>query len=288
MQGNVYLASWKKVGRGYKLWLDEAKDVAVTAPDFEDAAELLCEKLGVTMGDQEAVLDFYPPVPAVNGGRKSPFPSLVLLGFNSYVELAGSMKRLYQKPFCPTCGSPTNGRSDVPIQLQALPKADLCCLLNSPTQIRLCTQAFCDLLRLDEVEGVTLRNGRPPNDAGQPVYEIEGKQSAYYVGVKGAEYLELGSRCCPDCSYRTFLVSPEIRGASRFLAHSDLSNPLPACFLTGFYKGRIDICVTLEKWHAIRGKKGTRGIVAHPVGIVGDQQLDRNPVVRVLPTKQKK
>lgn len=69
-----------------------------------------------------------------------------------------------------------------------------------------------------------------------------------------------------------------------FVARSDLPVPLPGVITVG-RSPEIELAVTGARWKELVGRKGTRGFVAHPLGVVPDHDVVRCPE---LPTYEER
>ncbi len=120
-------------------------------------------------------------------------------------------------------------------------------------------------LRFQPVE----RNKR----ARKRYFELVGPMGPPYVAIRG---LDFGGWQCKSCGTRLFSYSSEKASMINFVARADLRDPLPEVFTIGPTQ-RLELCVTAERWSRMVGKRGTRGMVSMPIGVVPDEQVDREP-----------
>lgn len=57
-----------------------------------------------------------------------------------------------------------------------------------------------------------------------------------------------------------------------------LPAPLPTSFTTGQPPNEFGLCLPRERWQAVLGKPGTRGIASDEIGVVESYLVDPHPV----------
>ena len=93
---------------------------------------------------------------------------------------------------------------------------------------------------------------------------------------------------CELCGRKTrppYLFMP--RGLPRgYIDIAALPAPLPTCFTIG-RPGDLRLCLPRERWQALLGKPGTRGISSFEIGVVASSLVDQNPPRRFVPVNLK-
>jgi hypothetical protein len=82
LEGNTYIANWRKQGNKYQVYLKDKKDLKGVDIDFQTACDELCLNICELYGDGEAVLSFLREPPQPSGISKYAHPALVTLSWN--------------------------------------------------------------------------------------------------------------------------------------------------------------------------------------------------------------
>ena len=300
MEHAVYLCTWSSSPNGCVLWVKARPNVRGEGRTFDEAEEELLDAIRASGGAMQAVLEFEPAPPKSTLDEKYTTPELYVIGgddrfetdaprrlpFESAEDTAERFRwsdAFYQSPLCRQCGNVSSARSEKPLTLTfAPPRADGAFGYVSsdagPTH-QIYSQEFLAALTEGEKRGLifrpTIRKGR------RKFYELIGPEGPPHVAVDG---LHCTGWRCTECDYHTWGYFIYGLSVNRFVARSDLPEPLPGVFTVG-RSPEIELAVTAERWKELVGHKGTRGFVSRPLGVVPDREVIRRPE---LPTQEER
>jgi len=89
---------------------------------------------------------------------------------------------------------------------------------------------------------------------------------------------EIGWKC-PDCGHEYLYHDHRTHRTTSFYRRTEIPVHLGVFWLTGGLN-RVDLCVSAQWWKQNRGKSWARGVVAHPIGIADDSDIDPRPKLR--------
>lgn len=114
----VYLCSWIGVPGGYRVWLMSDPTVLAEAADFDDADELLYERMIAVTGDGENQHEYVPPRPAATAGTIDR-GRLWRLGPGGGVTISHEPP-YFEGGLCEHCLMPLGPRTAVPLLVSAV------------------------------------------------------------------------------------------------------------------------------------------------------------------------
>jgi hypothetical protein len=288
----VYVCGWSKSKEGFTLVVKSRPEWRATGPTYEEAEELLLDRIRDGGGAMQAVLDFVPPLPPSERDQRYLVPELFLLAGDDigqaadipgpFEERVEAADRFYRAPLCRACRSATATRSEEPLVLEGPVRGDGAFVsvagLGGLT-VRLFSERFVDLLSAEERGRLllrpVLRKGRGGSHVRSRFLELTGPGGAPEVALRGRP---LAGWRCATCRQARWGYGRGVTDVFLFVAAEDLPSPLPAVFTVGA-SSRVELVVTAERWAEMAGRQGARGLVAHRVGVVREVDVDRQPTL---------
>jgi hypothetical protein len=292
MEHGVYLCTWMQSSAGIALWVKSRPWVRATAPTYDEAEEQLIEAIQAAGGAYQAVLEFDPPLPNSTSDIKYCCPAIYWFGADDRFETNAPKRQwgenaqelderlrwndeFYEKPLCRKCKFTSGRRTDKLLTLSyASSKYDGAFghlgVDIGPTH-QIVSEEFLALLTAEEKSSLrvqpTFRKGR------RKFYELIGPPGPPLIAVAG---LTITGWRCVLCHHRTWGYWIDGLAIDSFIARSDLPVPLPGVFTVG-ESPEIHLAVTESRLKELVGRKGTRGFVSRPLGIVAKHEVVREP-----------
>ena len=229
--------------------------------------KLICLKLG----DGEAVLEFDPAPPVNSLLQAYQAPAIVSVSGNDTVNAPRQTLGLFAKDYCPVCTRAWGERTNIELEVESLPsKSDGACCMSIPAAGRVFSEAFLRLLSERERRQFTLLKVKSKKNSKREFFELIGKPVAQFVGLSGLPGFNMHP--CTQCGYQSesHLFENKIYN---FLALEDLPTPIPKVFSVG-HRGAT-VCMTADHWQRLRGKTGTRNLVAERIYIIPKNKAQR-------------
>ncbi|MDX2200609.1 MAG: hypothetical protein SF069_16760 [Phycisphaerae bacterium] len=297
---SVIACHWRRTADGWRLWVKGREDLCGQAPTYEAAHDALTAAIMAAARDLDAVLPVYPefdpPLPAPPFAEQYLSPELYLLSpGDEFFELnrpshataesadsrAAYLPTIFSDGVCKACNRARGDRTEVTLRVDNAPHRVDVGHLRAPfdNPIRLFSDRFLDLLTPRERE--YFRPIQMPPRSRRRFHELRGRPSVPFVGARG---LESDGTECTACGRRSVYVNHPwlMEGGlciTRFVCANDLPASLDACFTVG--EGNdVHLCVTRERWDALRGRTGVRGITTQRLGVVAAADCDRHPRIR--------
>ncbi len=287
MEGNTYLANWKKQGDIFQVYLKDNKALKGIDIDFETACDELCLNICEVLGDGEAVLSLLREPPQPSGVSKYARPALVTLSWNEAATGEKYQENLFEGGYCSSCRSGIGKRTDRPLEVDSFPKGNIGDFHQFEFHPVLLSEAFLSLLTDKEKNNLGLQEVICTKKTRRKFQEVNGKPVLKQVGVKGGNYSSLSSWQCEACGYKSFSCThpelPDNYKYSDFCAASDLNSALGDIFVIEDNMGRKMVCLQLGRWKQLIGRPESKGISADRLYVLPDEQIDRNPMVRIEP-----
>lgn len=285
MEGNTYIVSWKKQGDKYKVYLKENEDFNGIDIDFETACDELCLNICEMLGDGEAVLSLTREPPQPQGVSQYARPALVTLSWNESARGEKYQENLFEGGYCSACLSGIGKRTTNPLVVDLFPKGNIGDFHQFEFHPVLLSDAFLSLLTEKERNNLGLQEVVCTKKTRRKFKEVNGKPVFKQVGVKDGNYTSLSSWQCESCGYKMFSCThpelPDNYKYSSFCAASDLKSKLDDIFVVEDTMGRKMVCLKLIRWKQLIGKPESKGISADRLYVLPDEQVERNPMVRI-------
>jgi len=291
MEGRVFLCSWTKQGKRFRLWVKNRPTVSAEGASLDEANQRLWDAICGAFGDGEAVTEFAPPRPADPDTSWYRRAAVVAINCNSRADVA-SFESYFVGGYCPDCGIPRGLRNQRPLIVDrieagvdgAFAAVPLPLLQGRPSpSAALFSEDFLGLLSAAEMASLTWRGveRRQPR-ARKVFYELV--YSAVHVaevGVRGVPSKFGGWRCrtCGLADIGMFYFPYRPHSPHNWISIEDLPRPSPMCFTISRGKG-LTLCMSRSRWEGLVGKTGTRGLASSEVGVV---DRDRVQVPAELP-----
>lgn len=285
MEGRVYLCSWKRVGKRYRLWVKRRSALVGEGATFAEAREALFGAVCTQLGDGEAVFEFDPPEPADGRVARLLDPAIVTVSGNTRADIAGTADVLFEGGLCPECRQPRGRRTAALLALESV-ASGYEGGFTVPGSRHFFSTDFLALLRPPERQRFEWRPVTRGSRAKKAFAELIGAPDVGLVAMKGLPYDPLVQ--CDACGW---LPAPmywgkagkdqDLRdaGISQFVCRPELPNPLPSCFLIGAANA-YQLAFRRERWQELVGRRGTRGLVATPIGVVNPEDVLRDQPVK--------
>ena len=285
-EGRVYLCSWEKTGKAFRLWVKSRPKVQGRGKTYEKAEEKLLDNICTHYDDPEAVLEFDPPLPESPKVARFLKPAIVSVGGDTTPDFYGPLGsdftkqpgrhwepplgELYSGGICRECGSAIGERNSVPLEISVFETGYEGAFCG---EIQIFSERFLALLKPREKRGLEFRPIYRRERSRIQFFELIATPTVPYVGVKG---LKMSGWRCGTCGYRTFGFWGWGFELNEFVAKMDLPSPLPTCFTIGTHS-EIKLCFTRERWQELVTKPGARGFHSEPIGVVEESECVRNP-----------
>ncbi|HVU88355.1 MAG TPA: hypothetical protein VHD36_13625 [Pirellulales bacterium] len=285
----VYICSWSQTEEGFEVWIKSRPDVRASGPTSDAAIETFLEVIIKRGGAYHAVLEFVPPLPESDFDRRYSQPAIVALGSNDGYE-TDEPKRIpfeppeerevreswydgfFKAPCCRTCGTPQGPRNQRPLHL-TYARNDAGSLWFQGARLRVFSEDFLMMLSGEEHRHLTFQPVERNKRSRKRYFELLGPSGAPNVAIRG---LDFSGWQCGSCGTRCFGYWSEAASMIHFVARADLPDPLPEVFTIGPLHD-LELCVTAERWSRMVGQRGTRGMVSLPIGVVPDEEVEREP-----------
>jgi hypothetical protein len=297
MEDAVYLCSWSRSRKGFALWMKARPKVRVSAPTFDEAQDLLFGAILDAGGAMQPVMVFDPPMPKTSAEKKYTSPELYLIcgddrfetdaprrsAFDTVRDVEKRLRWLdafYGQPVCRTCKH-TSGRRNDKLMTFTYPPTKYDGAFGSighdggPNH-QIVSEEFVALLTPEEKRRLKFQS--TVRKRGRKFFELVGPEGPPYVAVAG---LKNAGWHCTRCDHSTWGYWIDGLAMSSFLASSDLPSKLPGLFTVGSFP-EIELAVSAARWKELVGKKGTRGFVNKPLGVVPDREVVRHPKLPTL------
>lgn len=298
---NVIACKWRRTSAGWELWVKGRPEVCGCGPTCEAAQDALIDAVMGAAPDLDAVIpvvpEFDPPLPAPAFAQPYLVPELYLIRGDEIFELHqpapaedGSedgprayVPSLFTEGICRACNHGRGGRTQVPLRLDYAPPRVDAGWLRAPfyAGIHVFSGRFIELLTPPERARLDFRRIEMPLRSRRPFYELGGHAEVPFVGVRG---LEADGLECTACGHRDLsVVDPRLMDCGQrlrqFICGADLPKPLIGCFTVGCGH-EVELCVSRERWEALRDHPHARGLTSRPVGVVAEADCERRPRIR--------
>jgi hypothetical protein len=280
-EGRVYLCSWEKVGRRYRLWVTQKPKLVGDGRSFAAAREALWGVVCTALGDGEAIFEFDPPEPMAEVVRQLRDPAIVTIVGNTHSQVMGDLDSLFKNGVCPRCSRPRGPRTDVPLTVDFI-ESGYQGGFTWAGHFSFFSEEFLSILTRQERDRFEWRPVVRGQRAKKKFYELVAEPGIPWVGMRDLQYGPLWE--CDDCGERASPMyfpghgqDQTLRdaGISRFVSRAALPEPLPTWLFFGgpvhYYLG-----VRQERWQELMRKRGARGLVSTPIGVLKPAQVARD------------
>lgn len=287
MEENYYLCRWSRSAAGWRLGIKDRPKIKGRGESYEEAEASLIEAIMDADDVMFVSLEFDKPLPKSVFEQKYTTPELYrLCGDDRFdVEdpdpvpvIKGRLLDLtspfYDQELCGTCRQTKGKRTRIPFTLWHAPKYDggFGGFGGAGPIHKIFSQEFLDLLTTEELSSLDFLPTKR-STGRKKFFELMGPVGPPPVAVKD---LEISGWECDQCGTKHFGYFLKESYINLFIAEADLPDPLPSVFTIS--KGvEIDLVVTAARWKELSGKKGTRGILSHPLGVVKNAEVIRDP-----------
>jgi hypothetical protein len=264
MEGQVYTCQWKKDVNGFKLWLKGRPAISATDETFQGAEEKMWEMICLDSGDGEAVLSYTQPPPVDDFLRPYESPHIVSISGNDTVYTPRDVLGLFEHDYCPLCTRAWGARTSAELEVESLPsKSDGAVCISIPYMGKMFSEVFLSLLTDDERKPFRMIRVMSKQPSRRVFFELIGTPITQFVGLSGLPGMSKYS--CDSCGYvpQCHIFKNKVYS---FVVGEDLPNPIPTIFSVG--RGGRNLCMTGERWQEIRGKPGTRNLVAERIYVI--------------------
>lgn len=282
MEGRVYVCSWKRVGKRYRVWVKSRPRLAAEGDTFTEADEALWSLLITATGDGENSREYEPRAPVHAELEKFLTPALVVVIGDCIVRVQAGGE--YDGPRCETCGYIGGRRTDralIATDLESGFDAGFVAIRQPPFAVAnryIFSGEFLELLRPEERKQFTWREVVRPRRAKRAFHELlEADVTVEPIAITG--FPKIGGWRCESCGFRRLPQYVGYDWPSHWVDGSKL--PRQSCFAIGAGHD-LELCMTAERWRELVGKRGTRGVLSYEVGIAPPDRQDKAPELRSI------
>jgi hypothetical protein len=277
MEGRVFACSWKRERDRYRTWWKARPGVFGEGATFEEADEALYESIMVATGDGENEHEYDPPAPS--SGR---LPLLDVHYLDASTADKARLKNadsLFSDGLCPDCRRGRGVRTDEPIELTTRDSGPILVTALGENwvgpRISLYSEQFVAALSNAERDACTWREVSGPPRSRMKYLELVDARHIVRT-VMPAGHPHKGWRC-DVCGYLTgpLYTSGGDRDPIEFISHADLPLAKPVMFALG-RRPELSLCVSRERWAALREKKGLSQLRGSSIGVLADEHVDRS------------
>lgn len=273
----AYLCSWKRTRNQFEIWIKDRPAIRGHGSSFARAERAISEAILTKLGDGEAVWEYDRRPPIEQPARKYLSPELLFIVGDDCPDEFGPADRLFSRGSCEACGRALGTRTTVPLSISSIEHG----YEGGFTRDRLYhasffSEKFLQLLSPDERAACAFRQVILPARSRRRFYELITQPKIPFVGVAG---LDASGWQCQICGQRYFGVDEPELPMGHFVCRADLPDPLPTCFSVGSPQSPY-LSVTAARWSEIVGRPGTKGLLSHPLGVVPEEECDREPGLR--------
>jgi DNA-directed RNA polymerase subunit RPC12/RpoP len=284
LEGRVYLCSWKRLGRHFHVWVKSRPKLAAEGRTFAEADEALWSLIVEKTGDGENSREYQPRAPVDAELEEFLNPPLVAVIGDALVHVEAGTE--FDGVRCTTCGHIDGRRSDEPLVVADLSSgfdAGAVVIHQRPyaTATRyIFSDEFLALLLADERKRFAWRRVVRPSRAKRVFHELlDADLTVHNVGVSGLP--KTGGWRCDKCGFRRFPHYVAWTWPSYWVCATDLPRRVPSCF--GLNDGHdLALCITADRWSAVVGKRGTRGVLSYEVGVAPPERCEKAPKLRSI------
>jgi len=267
-EGKLYRCSWKRIPTGYRVWLEADPSIAAEHADFEEADELLYERIMEATGDGENQHQYVPPPPdpAGAGGRGR----LWLLGQEGDVTMSHEPP-YFEGGLCDECVMPLGPRTSLPLEVSALKGQGnaasvrfLGAALGVGPSLTIVSERLLETFTESERAGFEWRpvTGASPRRA---FFELVPKiPTTPYILPAGPG---LVAERCETCGFTWSPYYQTFGGPDDSVSESDLPQP-PRTLIAVDKWPHATLAVTEARWRKLVGKPSLRGIKGSPIPII--------------------
>ena len=282
MEGRVYVCSWKKAGKRFRVWVKSRPKLAAEGDTFVEADEALWSVIIDATGDGENQREYAPPAPVASELKEFLKPALVVLAGDTIDRAVGDSQ--YDGATCVTCGYRAGSRTAEPLVVADMDsgyEGNMVKISWRPfasVMRHTFSEEFLALLRPAERKRFTWRKIERPGRAKKVYYELLAASVVVpQTGVTGLP--QQGGWRCETCGHSVFPQYVGYDWPLYWICATDLPGPLPTCFGVS-HENSLALCMTAKRWRDLVGKRGTRGILSHDVGVMPPDRCDRAPKLK--------
>jgi hypothetical protein len=290
-KGDVYYCTWEKNEDGdfvgWEIKRPSLRAEGMTASEME---ELLCEVVGEYHNDNEAALQFDPPLSIEQSDNDLFKDGFVQVTWNSGFRFSACADTAFSEGRCPRCGGGLGDRTKVDLIVDVFdtradgafssasnepPAGDT---WHMPASITIFSETFLKRLTARERSQFSKREVHPDRKRTLRYFELVPNKIVPIVAIKGRD---CGGWRCDKCDRRVFSYAGELGWGTDVVCRTDLPLPMPPCFFVGT-PDDFSLCISRKRFDKIRGMPGTRKLICNPLAVVEKSKCDRNPWLPTL------
>jgi hypothetical protein len=199
-----------------------------------------------------------------------------LLTGNDSVHVRGEKAELFTGGVCPKCGNPVGKRNKTDVTVEVLPKSSDGGIVWGVGPVY--SEQFITLLTVKERDECRFRQVVTATASRRHFFELAGKPVGDWVAA--CTLGGSGGFGCISCSRRVVYHTIG-RTIVRILEKSASLHPTGGVRVAGAAPFNGLVC-SLARWDELRGKPGTKNIVAQRIGIAKPDQINDKPAVEIV------
>ena len=277
--GNTFLCNWKRVRGGYRIWLIDDDAIYTQGADFDECEFELSNRICIELGDTEAVIEYVRSLPSSVLPRKFSNPAMVSLGQNGGAKLLSSASDLVASGICPACHSMVGERTSALIRVANVTSgADSICVAGLSTAIY--SEDLLESLGVRSIGGFEFREVRVDGRSSRKYLELIPRSrdlELNEVAIKAFWGSQWASRC-EGCGRRGITSITKENRLIWFVSAAQIA-ALPNA--VGILNSSL--CVKAETWRRARKQRKMGFVMAAPIGVVSEFDIDENPPLKIIP-----
>lgn len=274
-KGNVYLCTWEKAEDGTLVgWEVKHRKRRFEGDTPDELTQVMAEAIWDLHDDQEAALEFDPPLPCEGQERRWFKDGFVTLSWNGGFRAERTHATAFTRGQCPNCSNGIGVRSTVPLLIDSIDGATdgATPWIDSPGTFLIVTEAFLVLLNGQERALFDTRPVQFEHKRRLRFFEVLPKR---YVPTALRRDAQLGGWRCEECGFRQIGHSGGLEYGIDCISRKDLPRASNAFFVGSPHW--YDLCVTHQRYLELRESKGTRKLGGNPLAVFEEHECDRDP-----------
>jgi hypothetical protein len=272
----IFLCSWSRTPSGYRVWVIDDPAVAAEASDFDDADELLYERILEVTGDGENQHEYVPPRPVPSAGHIER-GRLWQLGQTGMVRMHHELP-YFEGGLCENCLMPLGPRTALPLEVTPLAgsvnaasvRLDGVALGEGPS-LTIVSERLLGVFTEEERAAFEWRlvSGVSKKDRFFELLPVE--PTSPFVSPIG---IPAQFRRCADCGFIWTAVQRRSGQPDWYVSEASLPSPSRSLVAVRQWPQAI-LAVTDERWETLVGRQELKGIQGTAIAVIAPEAVQQ-------------